>query len=543
MWSRAVASSRRTLRMPILTHKRERLLHNKNYIRQYILRAGAIVWSLFAVCLLYAQTTITSVDGRRAYYDSLSGTYLISVPEDYEPSALPDSLNVETTLLPILRLTGEFSRKYSQGTLELTLPTDTTTVYTLEAKYRGGTTNSDDRHKRNFHLHLLDEKGKKDNRYLLSLRKDDSFLLDAGQVDLGRIRNHVAHEIWRDMGNAPYYAEAEPEAKNYINCEFVELFVNDEYFGLYSLTEAMDRKQLKLVKYDKGTLDIHGILYKGISWDYTMMYGPFDEPDNNSGSWGGFDVKYPSIDEVCPTNWDLLYDAIIFVDESSTRVYSANVDTYFDIPILINYYLFHTVLGTTDHGGKNIYWACYDTQLSPMLTLAIWDYDTIIGQLWNNAEVHSTSQGPEQGNIFSKANPNVIYRLVKGNINNFFDKAVERYWELRPTVFDPDNLANRFNDYYDYLRLSGTLAREERRWSGDSDIIGLPLDFSDEQEYINDWLHRRIAYLDELFFIGAGIEDVSNISPTDGALYNLSGQRVGDSYKGIVVSKGRKILK
>ncbi len=375
------------------------------------------------------------------------------------------------------------------------------------------------------------------------MRKDNNYLLDAGQVDLGRIRNHVAYEIWRDLGNSPYYADIENDAKNYINSEFVEVFINDEYFGLYSLTEAIDRKQMKLKKYDENTKDIHGLLYKAVTWEYTMMYGSFEKPDNNSDIWGGFELKYPEIDEVCPTNWDLLYNALVFVDESSISDFRDNVNKYFDVPLLIDFFLFHNVLNANDHGGKNVFWACYDVQQNSMLTPAIWDYDTTLGQTFNNADVHSSEYGPETGDFLTYAAPQVIYRLIDENVDDFVSKMLNRYWQLRQTVFSEESLASRYNDYFDMLRASGTLARETTRWSGDTDINGLTLDFDFEQSYIDDYIHRRLIYLDNIFATESSIKHIiNNIDFKGKQRYNINGQRVNEKYKGIVIIDGRKIL-
>ncbi len=513
-------------------------IHFGNY---YNLRFIVLGLLFFIVEVLYAQI---SIDGYSAYYDSLTDSYLMSVPQDYHADNIPDDINVQYTHLPIIKLEGSFSNDYSNGSMLLSLPDGTTTSYYMKAKYRGGTSNGSDKHKRNFHIKLLDSKGNKLNSPLLGLRNDNNFLLDAGQKDLGRIRNHVANEIWRDMGNQPYYADKQSDAKNYIDCEFVEIFIGEEYFGLYSLTEAIDRKQMQILKYDEDTNEIHGVLYKASTWEYTMLYGPFSEPDNYSEEWGGFELKYPEIDDVCPTDWSPLYNAAVFTAESSEDEFLSGVDQYFDIPVLIDFYIFNNLLGATDHGGKNMYWACYDIQSTPMLTVAIWDYDTIIGQIGNNSEVHSPTYGPEVGDIYTLAAPQVIYRLIKYNdYSHFLDKAIERYQELRKTVFQVNNLTKRFNDYFDMLRQNGTLSREQARWSNDTDIVGLDLDFDDEQAYIEDWLTRRLIYWDEIFGVETNVKSVyMDQNTTNSQRYNLSGQRVNESYKGVVIFKGKKIL-
>ena len=47
----------------------------------------------------------------------------------------------------------------------------------------------------------------------------------------------------------------------------------------------------------------------------------------------------------------------------------------------------------------------------------------------------------------------------------------------------------------------------------------------------------------QIFQIGAtGIKGVKNITPATGAIYNLAGQKVDASYKGIVIMNGKKYL-
>ncbi len=514
-----------------------------------------IVILFCALPLAVSSFAQSAFGGRTAFYDTNTGTYLVSVPEGYEATDIPKDMDVRFTHLPILQLSGNFGYNYSDGKLTISKPSaTTTTTYTVKAKYRGGSTNNYNRHKRNFHIKLLDSSGNGVNKSLLGLRDDDSWLLDAGQVDLGRIRNHVAHEVWRDMDNAPYYSDAEPYAKNYVDAEFAELFINDDYFGLYSLTEAIDRKQMRIKKYDGETGETRGVLYKAQSYTYTAMYGPFDVPDDESGTWGGFELKYPEIDDVCPTDWSPFYEAVTFVDESGDSEFGNKAGEYFDIPVLVDCFVFHTVLAATDHGGKNLYWASYDIQDGlPKFTLAIWDYDTTLGQTWNDEDVHSSVYGPERGDYMRFANAagtKLLYRLATENVDGFVEKTIERYRQLRQTIFDEDNLAARYNDYFDMLRASGTLEREEERWSGDSDINGLALDFDYEQAYIDDYIRRRLTYLDGIFTPESAMNAIAqyvNKVARDNAnerdiRYNINGQRVDENYKGIVIAGGKKIL-
>lgn len=103
---------------------------------------------------------------------------------------------------------------------------------------------------------------------LLGMRSDDDWNLQAMYNEPLRIRSKTSNDLWR-MINTLHYQNQEPKAINGIRMKYVELFVNNEYRGLYCLGEKVDRKQLKLKKYNG---NIRGELYKGVSWEGGCKY-------------------------------------------------------------------------------------------------------------------------------------------------------------------------------------------------------------------------------------------------------------------------------
>jgi hypothetical protein len=165
---------------------------------------------------------------------------------------------IQFTFLPIIHLNGDFSYEYQNGTITVSNPDEQSDDYELTAriKWRGGITNTDDKHKRNYNIKFDDD------IKLFDMRKDNNWMLDAGQPDVFRMRNRIAMDLWNDMAHKPYYADKEPKALNGVRGCIVEVFLNDEYRGIYNFSEKMDRKQLKLKKvYESGK--VHGLLYKG----------------------------------------------------------------------------------------------------------------------------------------------------------------------------------------------------------------------------------------------------------------------------------------
>ena len=286
----------------------------------------------------YSQITLGS---RRAVHDSGTGDWLCSVPESTfgtnfsatfntsEPwtditidgisidkgsnytftqiagdkkyalvAHLGDSVitgNICFTFLPIFEFTGTFNDDYQITEIIANLPQNQgPTTMLSKLKHRGGSTNGPTRLKRNYHIKFLDADSQKMDRKFFGLRSDNSWILDAGQIDLLRIRNRVCTELWLDMCRKPYYGNQEPKALLGVRGDFIELFLNGRYNGIYALTEAMDRKQMKLAKLETDSASantFHGMLWKAkVSDGIVRMTSTYGYNNNNNG-YNGYDGR------------------------------------------------------------------------------------------------------------------------------------------------------------------------------------------------------------------------------------------------------------
>ena len=546
---------------------------------------------LLAACLITSMTSYAQfkINGKSVVYDKLSNSYMTSIPEemfgkDYaaiitlDTDSAWNNLSIENTkiensfvfkeiegnkeytlkakkgqqdintkitftFLPIINLKGTFDYNYSNGKLSLLTPEETEPTTTLlKAKWRGGSTNTVDKHKRNYKIKTLNEKGKKQEISLLGMREDNNWILDAGQVDLFRLRNRIATEIWNEFASKPYYALKEPKAKSGVAGKVVEVILNNEYRGIYSLTEAMDRKELKLKKYDDINQEFHGLLWKVSSWDKAQFQDIAEDYDNTKETWHAFETKYPDFEDVNPTDYSPLYNAINFVVNSNDETFKKEIAEYFDIPVLIDYQIFLEVLKPIDNCGKNMYWGIYDVARDKKLTLAIWDLDASVGQDWHcSAPLHPDYVSPDT-ELGIKEAFNLYTRLSTLNVDNYNQKVSDRYHELRKTYFSEENLISKYQGYYNMLVKSGAANREETKWSEDSDIGGYPLNFKEEIEYIKNWITKRLNYLDTTQFpLSTHISEIHQEENTiQKPIYNILGQKVGVSYQGLKIKNGKK---
>lgn len=516
-----------------------------------------IFFLLFCFIIATADAQVR-FNGKTAAVDTLTGNWLLSVPRtvfgaDYDAAVtLGDSLavctiedsvvtdhytfsnvqpsavyhlcmasgedtvraNIQFTFWPIIQIYGDYvKRPYYHGTVVYTHP-DSVCQDSLISRVRwaGSSTAGEDRKKHNFHLKFYNEDSTKHEMSFFGLRSDFHWRLDAGQVDFARVRNRVAKDIWAEFAHKPYYAAYEPKTPyNYVRGDFVEVFLNDQYMGIYSLNEHMDRQQLKLKKYDYEDSVFHGGLWKPMMFSATTTFRNTPAIDPTLKHWDEFYVKYPNIDDVNPTNFVTLRKAILFAITPREKLYRDSVAYYFDIPVFRDYYLQTILMQAPDNVGKNLYYACYDVATDRRLTLALWDMDCTQGQYWSNegSDYHHSMVGPEVDFRAGYLKDHYVFRRLWTTFPSFHGLATERYWELRETTFNPDSILARYEAYFNEMKACGADQREIARWSYGSDLGGHELNFDNELVYLRNWWTRHIAYLDQNVFIPYPMGDVN----------------------------------
>jgi len=497
-------------------------------------------------------------NGKNAAVDNLTGTWLLTVPKavfgnDYTATVTLDTsvtqcsidgvevsnrytfnnmqpgatyhlhaingsdtinANIQFTYWPVIQIYGNYvKRPYAWGTVVYSHP-DSLLQETIKSRvrYAGSSTAGVGREKHNFHLKFYNEDGSKKNKSFFGLRSDFHWRLDAGQIDFSRVRKRVANDIWAAFATAPYYAAYEPKTPySYVRGDFVEVFLNDEYMGIYCLNEHMDRQQLKLKQYDYNLGEFHGGLWKPMSKTATTTFNELPVINATKKNWDQFYVKYPNIDDVKPTNFQTLYNAIYFTINATPKAFQDSAKYYFDIPVWRDYYLFTILIQAADNVGKNLYYACYDVATDKRLTIAVWDLDCSQGQFWSNegSNYHHPKVGPVEDYRGNHLGAHLAFKRLWTSDSIFHGLATERYWELRNTTFHPDSIVARYKAYFDEMKSCGADQREITRWSYGNDLGGRELNFDNELEYLRDWWNVHIAYLDEKVFTPYPTGDVN----------------------------------
>lgn len=307
------------------------------------------------------------------------------------------------------------------------------------------------------------------DRSFLGMRSDDDWHLFAMYNEPARLNNYVGHKLWRQIARVPYL-DAEPNVVLGIDQEYVEVFLDGTYHGVFLLTEQLDRKQLKLKKHDGTT---RGYMAKGVDNDYgTWMVNPLWCCDNSSTYWLGFERMYP--DEVI--DWQPMYDHINFLVNSPSPVLWNDQNRHFSTANSIDWFLHVNTLYALDNTSKNVIWSRYDAG-HPFFLVA-WDLDGIMGTNWNGEWIN------EHTGLLS----NPFFDKLKGDcrVGGWVDQLLQRYEVLKSQGFIGDSILAWMDDAHGLLSSSGVYGREAAVWGCDPSYAVAH----------REWLQRRLSYLD-----------------------------------------------
>ena len=367
-------------------------------------------------------------------------------------------------------------------------------VITMHAGFKIRGTSSQQYDKKSYRVELwADETGTlMADTTFLGLRSDDDWNLEAMWAQPLRLRDKVANELWMEMYQLPY-AESEPEALPGIRMVYADVFINNEYMGVYALTERMDRKQLGLRKYNG---DIRGVLYKG-NGPGAPTFDSLPNYDNTLDTWGNYEWVYPNESDTA-INWNHLYSFTNFVMNASDNVFYSQYSAQFDKENAIDYYLFINSLMAMDNMGRNLFVARYKKSSTYMYLP--WDLDAIWGLDTDGNKTYNTAGLKSNG---------FIDRLTQDcNDNGFVASAKARYNALRNTVLNREHIMELVQRQYEELLESGAYDREHEAWP---DFV------VDESQltYMSDWLNDRFNYLDGEINAGCGTWGIEAPEPVE----------------------------
>lgn len=363
-------------------------------------------------------------------------------------------------------------------------PTDPATVATIsEIRIRGHSS----RHfeKAPYRLNFVDENGEDNPLEVMGMSAHSDWALYGPYLDKSLVRNYMWYNL---SGEIMEWAP---------NVRYCELILNGAYRGPYLMMETITNGtdcRLNLSDEAYGT-SVSGYLLREdrtTQADLGSVRDVYTYLERGMSILNDFSIRYPkraALTEELREQIELDYA------DFEKALYSYDYDTelygywnWIDEDSFIDYYLINEFTMNIDAGGYSTY---IYKDMSGKYKLAVWDFNNACN---NYVE---TDTGHSEFVQYSK-----IWYFMLLKSERFVNRLLERYWELRETVFSDEYLTAYIDETLAYL--GPAIARNFEVWGITFEEYRplLPEDrnpdsFEDAVEQLKRWIHERGEFLDE----------------------------------------------
>lgn len=306
---------------------------------------------------------------------------------------------------------------------------------------------------------------------LLGMRKDDDWILNSLYDDEGLIHNKISYDLWHQIASTNNVANDEG-----VKMEYVEVFMDHRYIGVYGLLERIDKKALELSIQDK--------LYKGVENKEVGVDDFYSELKADMKPV--FEIEYPK--EIKVEDWEPLKDWYYKLKKDNISIEEA--DSILNIENAIDYLLYNLYICNSDNTLKNIYYfADYQGDGSYRMIKIPWDLNMTWGNVW--VPVHRFHFNQYQPEVIKKdwGWTEDMYCLYDNNPKEMGEIISLRWEELRKKIITKDNIYQLLDEQLAYLHSSGARKREELFWESRDEYW--------KDEYIYEYAEEKIIMMDE----------------------------------------------
>ena len=287
------------------------------------------------------------------------------------------------------------------------------------------------------------------------------YCLKANWIDKTHSRNIVTANIFADIQKEFNLFNDSPN-NGMIDGFPIEIYLNNSFLGIYTLNIPKDEWLFNMDKSNPNNL-----IFSANTWEKTVSF--YDKA--NYIDW---EIE---VGEQNKENLDKLNRLIDFVMYSSDEDFKKDINDYFNLDSLLNYYIMVEASHLIDNTSKNLLLITYD---GTIWYTSLYDLDTSWGTYWNGIDLVNYSET----NILLENN---LWKRVK---DNFTDELVERYFYLRGSILTKGNIMNEFYSFYNLIP-EDSFNNELKKWGF---IPGYEL------KQIEEFLDIKLPVLDDEFF-------------------------------------------
>ncbi|MFQ8705157.1 MAG: CotH kinase family protein [Thomasclavelia sp.] len=350
--------------------------------------------------------------------------------------------------------------------------------------YRGNSSRHFD--KKSYSIHFIDNEGKENKKELAGMYKHDEWILNGPFLDRSLLRNYLCFNI---SGEIMSYAP---------NVRFCELYVNDNYQGIYLLMEPISRSEgrINITKPSKNN-------------DLTSFIVRFDRQNKSTIPLDNYSYYTYKTGE---SALDVLYPGKNLISEGRKKYIQKQIDTverilysidlwsnhnsyskYLDTTAFAQYFIINEFFRNVDAGNYSTY---YYKDIRGKIKPCVWDFnnscDNYIDDVWN-----------EEG--FSLIYTPWFSQLIKDK--DFVYSIVRIYHQLRKSILSEDYLIEYIDNTNTWL--DSAIQRNDEVWGYVYDLnnynelnylkpVERNIESHDEAvEQLKDYLIQRGRWLDK----------------------------------------------
>ena len=342
-----------------------------------------------------------------------------------------------------------------------------------------------------YRFETVDDEGENSNVELLGMPAENDWVLYAPWQDKTMIRNVLTYQLSNEMGR---YAS---------RSRHVELYLNDEYRGIYVLMEKIKRDGNRV---DISKLNPDEITGDDVTGGYILKFDWFYTGDNIGGFESEFDdmiynYHYPKPSDIVPEQEAYIQDYIngfetIMMGTDYTND-STGYPSMMNVESFVDFILLQELAKNVDAYRLSTYIYKDKESVDNRLTAGpVWDINhgfgnCDYGETWE-VDNWLLEYNPEGGDQMA-----FWWELLWEDLA-FQHKAAVRYTELRQTIFSEEHIYSIIDSVADYL--GPAVDRNFARWP----LLGNYIwpnyyvfdTYEEEIDYLKSWTAQRLAWMD-----------------------------------------------
>jgi hypothetical protein len=271
------------------------------------------------------------------------------------------------------------------------------------------------------------------NTSILGMKAAKNYVLLAEYSDKSFMRNMIVQKMVSLMNDLPYALEV----------RYVELYVNNEYRGLYVLTEQVE------VHKNKFALDsVPGVMDTGYFLEMDQRF--YNQNIEPGYDWIvvrsiPYEIKEPDPDDVGYTANHAIYIFEYMIEVENALIAKSGYESLIDVNNWIDHFIIHELVKNVDVGWSSVF--MYKEKGGVLKYGPLWDFDLAIG----NADY--IDYGPE--NFYGMRQfKNRMFKLMmeipeireqfKVKYRDFYDHVLPIIFDMIPVVASSiQSLANK----------------------------------------------------------------------------------------------------